>query len=54
MKIKPTEDSDKPISLSHLTLEEALKLALKAPVEPNEPRKPGAGRKKKQTPQEAS
>ena len=51
MKIKPTEENDKPISLSHLSLEEALTLALKAPVDPNDPRKPGAGRKKKAAPE---
>lgn len=47
MKIKPQEERAEPISLAHLTLEEALKKALQAKVDPNEPRKPGAGRKKK-------
>lgn len=49
MKIKPPQEGEKlePISLYGMSLEDALTRALQAKVDPNEPRKPGAGRKKK-------
>ena len=49
MKLPDKQDDEKhePISLYGMSLEDALKRALQAKVDPNEQRKPGAGRKKK-------
>ena len=45
---KHEEEKPEPISLYGMSLEDALKRALQAKVDPNEARKPGAGGKKNQ------